>query len=201
MQLAEVLARRRMIRSFDDRPIPPELLESILDAALRAPSAGFAQGVDFVVLEGAEQTGGFWEATTSARWRREGPWHEGLMRAPVILLPVPDAAAYLARYAEADKAASGLQDEAAWRVPYWTVDAAFSTMLVLLRAVDLGLGALFFRIFTGEEELMRNLGAPGGRRPIGAVALGFPTEDAATSSSSVARGRRPRGEVVHRGRW
>ena len=53
--------------------------------------------------------------------------------------------AYVARYGEPDKAASGLGRGAdAWPVPFWLVDTAFATMTLLLAATDAGLGALFY---------------------------------------------------------
>ena len=52
MELADVLARRRMVRRYDpDVPVDPEALEAVLAAALRAPSAGFTQGVSLLVLD------------------------------------------------------------------------------------------------------------------------------------------------------
>ena len=60
------------------------------------------------------------------------------------------------RYAEPDKAATGLgRSAAAWPVPYWTVDAAFAVMTLLLAAEDAGLGALFFGVFQGEAGAAR----------------------------------------------
>jgi nitroreductase len=84
-------------------------------------------------------------------------------------------------------------------VPYWLVDTAFATMLMLLGAADAGLGAAFVGIFRGEAELLASLGVPEGYRPIGAVAMGYPAPD--IRSPSLARGRRPMADVVHRGGW
>ena len=51
MEFGRALRKRRMIRSYDEaRPVPPDALEAVLVAALRAPSAGFTQGVSFLVL-------------------------------------------------------------------------------------------------------------------------------------------------------
>jgi len=66
--------------------------------------------------------------------------------------------------------------------------------------VDAELGALFFGIFSGERDLLAALGVPDEYRPIGAVAIGYPAA-ADRPSGSVGRGRRPVGDVVHRGRW
>jgi nitroreductase len=198
MDFQDVVRRRRMVRNFEARPVPPEVLDRVLANAVRAPSAGHTQGSEFVVLEGPAQTETFWSATWGGRDRGRFRW-PGLFRAPVIVVPLANRQAYVERYSEPDKAGSGLDRPDAWPVPYWQVDCAFATLLMLLTAVDAGLGALFFGIFRGERELLDALGVPGGYRPIGAVAVGYPAPD--EPSPSLGRGRRPLGEVVHRGRW
>ena len=52
-----------MVRRFDPRPLPAGVLDRILESATHAPSAGFSQGLDLVVLEGPEAVAGFWQAT------------------------------------------------------------------------------------------------------------------------------------------
>ncbi|MBK9181242.1 MAG: nitroreductase family protein [Acidimicrobiales bacterium] len=198
MEFTSVVRHRRMVRSFDGRPVPAGVLDAVLDAASRAPSAGNSQGYSFLVLDGPEQTTRFWDVTLPPQ-RRAGFRWQGLLRAPVLVLPLAEPQAYLDRYAEPDKVASGLADEASWPVPYWQIDTAFATMLLLLAAVDEGLGALFFGIFRAEAELLSSLGVPGGVRPIGAVALGWPAPD--EPGRSAGRTRRPLDDVVHRGRW
>jgi len=190
-----------MVRTYVDQPVPRHLIEHVLDAGLRAPSAGFSQGWAFVVLEGGAETTPFWELTS----RSPHPPHGGgrlarLRVAPVIIIPLAHEAAYLARYAEQDKAGLGLDREDAWPVPYWQIDTAFATMSMLLAATDAGLGALFFGIFHGEAELLAHLGVPEGLRPIGALSLGWPA-DTDQRSPSLARGRRDRSTTVHFGRW
>ena len=188
-----------MCRSFEDRPVDREVVDRIVNNARRAPSAGFSQGWAFVVLEGKNQTAVFWNTTSDAAWRADPTW-PGLLRAPVIILPLAHRQTYLSRYSEPDKAGLGLEDEHRWPVPVWLVDTAFATMVMLLTAADAGLGALFFGIARGERELLAALGVPGGYQPIGAVALGWPADDD-RPSPSLTRGRRPENEVVHRGHW
>lgn len=187
-----------MVRTFEDRPVAPVVVDRLLAAAVRAPSAGFTQGWAFVVLEGADQTDRFWRHALPPG-RREGfPW-PGLLRAPVLVLPLASEDAYRRRYAEPDKG-SVPPAEQDWPVPYWHVDCAFATMLLLLAAVDEGLGALFFGLSWGEAEVLAELGVPAAFRPIGAVALGHPAPHD-RPSTSLARGHRPLDEVVHRGGW
>ena len=49
MELSEV-RRRRTVRHGTDRPLSREVVERVLDAALRAPSAGPSQGGAFPAL-------------------------------------------------------------------------------------------------------------------------------------------------------
>jgi nitroreductase len=197
MDFAEAVRRRRMVRHFTAEPVDAEILDRILDQARRAPSAGYTQGFAFLVLEGAEQVGRFWDATFPAPERAGFRW-PGLFQAPVIVLPCSSKDAYLDRYAEADKGWTD-RDEGRWPVPYWDVDCAFATMTLLLGTVDAGLGALFFGIFGGLPELRAAFGIPDAFTPIGAVALGHPAPD--EPSPSLARGRRPVEETIHRGHW
>jgi 5,6-dimethylbenzimidazole synthase len=50
-----ILARRRDIRRFvPERPIPPDVLERILLAAHQAPSVGYSQPWDFIIVRDVE---------------------------------------------------------------------------------------------------------------------------------------------------
>lgn len=201
MDFWEVVRRRRMIRTYLERPVAPDLVDRVVDAALRAPSAGHSQGVSVVVLERQEHRDRFWAATA----RPDGPATPGgrwdrLRQAPVVLLPLAHKETYLARYAEPDKAGLGMDAETGWPRPYWDIDAGFAVMSMLLAATDLGLGALFLAIAYGEPAFLTELGVPEGHEPIGALTLGWPAPDDPPSASA-ARGRRPRDEAVHYGRW
>jgi len=198
LEFRDVVRRRRMVRRFDRRPVPSDVLDRVLESALHAPSAGFAQGTELVVLEGTEAVERFWAATADPRWEEDLDRSAG---PPVVVLVLSDKRAYLDRYGEPDKAGLGMDVEASWPVPYWDLDAAMAAMLLLLAAVDAGLGGWFFGVFHGEERLLDALGVPGGRRLIGAVGLGYPAAGDRPSGSPRRRRRRPLGEVVHRGRW
>jgi nitroreductase len=191
-----------MVRSFSSEPVDAAVLDRLLDDALRSPTAGNTRGTAWVVLQGREQTDAYFDATTDAAWRaRHRDRAEGLRRAPVVLLAYASPDAYVERYAEPDKAASGLGDGTAhWAVPYWFGDAAFGVMTVLLGAVDAGLGACVLGAFRGEAELAARLGVPGAWRLFCAVALGRP-DGQDRRSSSLGRPGPPAGDRIHRGRW
>lgn len=187
-----------MCRSFLERPVDPTALDRALALATRAPSAGNTQGWAFVVLEGQE-TAKFWEHEAESSWLAH-PSHPGLLNAPVIVLPLASKLSYLERYSEPDKANVGAQRVAEWAVPYWLVDTAFATMLLLLGLTEEGLGTLFFALQRPAKPLLQALGVPEGWEPLGAVAVGWPSTDDRPSTSA-SRPRRPVAQVVHRGHW
>jgi nitroreductase len=199
MEFADVVRRRRMVRDYDpDRPVPPEVRERLLEHAIRAPSAGFSQGWAFLVLESPEERARFWAATTEPG--TPDPWLTRMSRAPLLVVPMSSKDAYLDRYAEPDKGWTD-RDEARWPVPYWDVDAGMAALLVLLTAVDEGLGACFFGVPAERVGSFRAaFGVPDTYRPVGCISVGYPGGQD-RPSPSLRRGRRGLGEVVHRGRW
>lgn len=194
-----MVRRRRMVRDFSDEPLARPLVEQLVANASRIPSAGFSQGFAFVVLTEPGQRRLFWETTSGPDWRGESE-SVPLTRAPVVILPLARKQAYLDRYALPDKVHTPLAREEHWPAPYWDIDTGFGVLLILLTAVDLGLGALFFGIFQGEKTLMEALGVPDGYRPIGAIAAGYPTAGT-RSRPELPTGRRPLDEVVRWERW
>ena len=201
MEFDDVIARRKMVRNFATDAVDPAALDRILDAARRAPSAGFTQGWGFLVLVGAEQTDRFWRATFTADARSNFGW-PGLFNAAVIVVPCSNESAYLDRYAEADKGWTD-RDPGRWPVPFWHIDTGFAAMQLQLAVVNEGLGALFFGIFGERIEAVRSeFGIPAEFMPIGAIAIGHPADtDTDRPSLSLARGRKPRDEVIHFGNW
>jgi nitroreductase len=219
MELGDAVRRRKMVRSFSGDPVAAEVVDRVLDLACHAPSAGNTGGWDAVVLCGPDETAPFWDATTTSEWRARSRRWPGLALAPVVVALFADPDAYRARYRQPDKESSGLGADPVessglgddpvgadpvgadpWPVPYWFVDGGFAAMVMLLAAQDAGLGACFLGNFRGESSLRTALGVPDNRRYVGAVLMGAPG-GADPPSSSLARGRRQRSEVVHRARW
>jgi nitroreductase len=198
MDFQDVVRKRRMVRSFEDRPLPRNAVERILANAQRAPSAGFSQGWAFLVLEDHAETQAYWDAVgpqdaDAFRW-------QDLIKAPLLVVCLSNKTAYLDRYAEPDKGWFDRAD-AHWPAPYWHIDTGMAAMLMLLTAVDAGLGALFFGVPPGKIERLRQaFGIPAELHPIGTVAVGYARAND-PPSPSLKRGHRPAAEVIHRGRW
>lgn len=245
MEFQDVVRRRRMVRRFTGEPVAPRAVERMLRNAVRAPNAGFTQGWAFVVLDRPDDVARFWSATSpvaagepggggeevaaggaagegnaSPRGAaKESRWLAGMRTAPVLVVVLTSRDAYLARYAEDDKARAAAQaageGESPWDVPYWHVDAGMASLLMLQTAVDEGLGACFFGVPPGQVEALRaELGVPRELLVTGVVAVGHaadpaPREGAAglgtgaasSGGSPTRRPRRPLEDVVHHGGW
>lgn len=189
-----------MVRAFRPVPIESCVLDRVVHALFRAPSAGFSQGLEVLVLDSPTDTELFWSVNFPDPHKRANFRWQGLFDAPVVMIPVLSADVYVSRYLQDDKAASGLDSEDAWPVPYWWVDGGMGVMASLLSAVDEGLGALFFGLFEREQSVLRAFDVPDDRRALGALALGYSAVDEPGRSLST-RPRRPISEIVHRGRW
>jgi len=187
-----------MVRTYDpDRDVADDVLHRLLDLATRAPSAGFSQGWDFLTLRGGALVR-FWAETTDPDTPADA-WLQGMRTAPVVVLCLSDPGRYLDRYAEPDKGWTD-RDLARWPIPYWDVDTGMAAMVLLLSAVDEGLGACFFGVPSRRHDAVRDaFSVPADRRVVGAVTVGHPAPD--RRSPSLRRGRRPLAEVVHDGRF
>ena len=124
MEFQDVVRKRKMIRSFEDRPIPHEIVERIVANVQKAPSAGFSQGWGFLVLEGKEDTARFWDANWPQDRRADWGWPD-LFNAPLLIVCLSNKKQYLARYAEPDKGWTDM-DEKRWPVPYWDIDTGMA---------------------------------------------------------------------------
>ncbi|MEO6998877.1 MAG: nitroreductase family protein [Terracoccus sp.] len=199
MEFSEVVRRRRMVRRYDvDRPVPREVIERCLANAVRAPSAGFSQGWDFLVLSSTAERDAFWAATTD-EGSEPDPWISGIRSAPVLVICLSHKDAYLDRYAASDKGWVD-RDEARWPVPYWHVDTGMASLLILLTAVDEGLGGLFFGVGPARRAAVHDAFAiPADRSIVGVVSLGYALPG--PKSPSLQRHRRDGREVSHWGRF
>ena len=195
--VAATIRARHMVRSFTSAEVDAGLLDEILDLTRRAPSAGNSQPWELLVLQAAD-TDRYWEITLGAR--RAGFRWQGLLRAPVLVIPYVRPAAYVERYAEEDKASTGLGNSADdWTVPYWWVDGGAALQNLLLSVDGAGLGACLFGQFEHETAVRAGFGVPEDRRALGTVAIGHPAPD--EPGRSAGRPRASLADVVHRGRW
>jgi nitroreductase len=198
VEFDEVVRRRRMVRSYDaSRPIPPELVDKIVNHALRAPSAGFSQGWGFLVLQDQADRDLYWSSTSDPD--EPDGWLARMSTAPLIIVAMSNKSVYLDRYAQDDKGWTD-RDESHWPVPYWDIDTGFASLLMHLTAVNEGLGSCFIGLPAQTTGSFRAaFGVPDEFTPIGALTVGYRAQD--KRSPSLRRGHRPVDDVVHHGRW
>jgi nitroreductase len=171
MEFADVLRRRKMVRSYTDEPVDSGAVERIVARGRRAPSGGFSQAVRMVVVTEEATRGRIAELANEPYYVERGlePW---ISRAPVHVVVAMREDDYHERYRRPDK----LQEdgsEVEWRVPWWWVDAGKSIMLLLLAAVDEGLGAGLFGLVGDANDGLRDLlGMPADLEIVGVVTIG-----------------------------
>jgi len=199
VNFADIVRSRRMSRSFSDQAVDSAVISSCIDLAARAPSAGKSQGWHVLLLEN-EATQRYWDVALPAE-RREGFAFPLLFHAPVIVLSMCDPTAYLERYSEPDKRATGLgSGRDKWPAPYWTIDASFATMTFLLALEDVKLGALFFA-HSNEAGLRQEFKIPDHIEILGTIAIGHEIKGPKRQGRSAERIRRSVESIIHQKNW
>ena len=196
MDLKDVLKQRRSVRTYDGRPVPREVLERITNAAVvRAPNAGFSQGLRLVVVTDPALR----REIAVAAGEDEPGWGSV---APVHVVVLTREDDYHERYRQPDKLAITGGVEVEWPAPYWYVDAGAAIMTLMLGAIDEGLASAIFGV-VDVPAVHRVLGIPEDVRFVAVVTLGYAADaDPASSGASVfTRRRKPRAEVVRWERW
>lgn len=190
-----------MVRKFEQKPIPDDVLRRVLDVARHAPSGGFSQGFDFVILSKPEEHDWFYRTTDDPTDPDPFPGREPDVAPACIVLPFANKRLYLERYAQPDKIQFGMDKEENWPLPSWTIDTSMAILLVLQAAVEEGLGAWYFFISRGEADVMRELRVPSYCLMLGVIALGYPSPEEASRSALFAKRRRAFEDMFHFGRW
>lgn len=170
MDVFKAIKKRRSIRAFERKEVSEEQVETLIDAARHAPSAGNIQPWEFVVVRDPEIKGRLSVAALNQAFIEE---------APVVIVVC------------ADEARSGQGYESRGVDLYCIQDTAAATENLLLAAYAMGLGTCWVGAFR-EDKVRRTLKTPTHIRPVAIVPVGCPAE------SPRRRGRRPMGEIVHK---
>jgi nitroreductase len=171
METWDAIRARRNVRQYQDRPIPPEHLDQILEAGRRTPSSTNWQPWDFVVVTDRDRLTQLARVFSGAR-------HVAGSAATVALVaPLPKD-----------------DFQRAW-IPY---DLGQATMNIMLAATDLGIGSGHSAVV--DQALARDvLGLPEDRYLAYLIALGYPADR--PLKPILHPHRRPFEDVVHRERW
>ena len=151
MDTLEAIFTRRSIRAYTNQPVPAEMVENLLRAAMHAPSAGNQQAWQFVVITSRSQLTALAEVL---------PYGKMLTTAPLGIVVCGDL--------ELEKSKG-----------YWVQDCSAATQNILLAAHALGLGAVWLGVYPREQRVIdvrKALGIPESAIPLCAIAIGYPAE-------------------------
>lgn len=218
--LFEAIYSARALRRLKPDPVPEELVTRILDAAIRAPSAGNAQNWAFVVVCDAElrsKLGAIYRkasdiaaAMYAARGRPphltdmqfarmiEGGARLGnhLGEAPVLLIPCQRRPLLPSREALPPAIAAGYEDERAYAERIRGASIYPAVQNIILACRGLGLGTLITtNHIRCEGEVKALLDIPEDVDTFALMPIGWPIDKFGPLT------RRPLAEVVHRDRW
>ncbi|GII24476.1 nitroreductase family protein [Planosporangium mesophilum] len=171
METWDAIRSRRDVREFEDRPIPPEDLNLILEAGRRAPSSQNIQPWDFIVVTDRQQL-----VELSTVW--QGAGHVATSAATIALV-APDPTSEHQRD----------------QIHY---DLGQTTMCMMIAAADLGIGTGHTAVFD-QERARAILGYPQGRFCPYLIPAGYPADRPLRPIEHPDR--LPFDEVVHWGHW
>ncbi len=198
MSFYELLKKRRAVRSYTGERVPRETLERIARAARRGPNAGYSQGLRLLVVDDPEVIEALVQLQDD---KRSEDWFRKAAAHIFVMTREQD---YHDRYTQPDKLAITGGVEIVWPVPFWHVDAGAALMLVLLAALEEGLGAGIYGVPVEEDARVREvLGIPDDVTIVTGVTVGHPAQDPDwdRASSVFSQRRRAQDEVVHWNRW
>jgi len=196
LEFQKTVLKRRMVRHFAPDSISSKVVDRILELAQHAPSAGFSQGVAYVLVKDPATRRKLGQIQGEDNYV-SGGFHRFISEAPAVIVVCVSEQIYHRRYQETDKIQKDGK-EIDWPTPYWFFDAGASSMILLLGAVDAGLAAAFAGVFdVGGMKKLLNI--PEEFHPVGTISIGKPMPD--KKSGSLRRGRRPEKQVVHRETW
>ena len=191
-----------MVRHYTGEPIARDAVERIVATVRRAPSAGYSQGQRLLVVPEEEGRAEISRVLGGADWTAPDEREPWLESAPVHVLVLVREDDYHDRYRLPDKLDEG--EEIDWPVPYWFVDAGASLMLLLLAAIDEGLGAGVSGVpREAAAELRASFGIPDDVTVVALVTIGVGAPDPGWSAVTSRRTqpRRPPADVVRWERW
>ncbi|MFN3346299.1 MAG: nitroreductase family protein [Candidatus Bipolaricaulaceae bacterium] len=168
MDVFEAIRTRRSVRQYLSDPIPEEVVQELIAAAVLAPSAGNAQPWRFIVVRDQKLREGLANAAYGQTF---------LAEAPVVIVVCADLERARRAYRERGETLYCLQDTAA------------AIQNLLLAATARGYGTCWVGAFD-EGKVAELLGLPRNLRPVAMVPVGKPAE------APRPRPRRPLREVV-----
>ena len=150
MELKEIIEKRESVRNYEDRVVPKEKLERILDAARLAPSASNRQPWKFIVVKEKKRRQELAEAANGQTF---------VGQAAVVIVAVATRPEHIMSCG----------------VPSHPVDLAIALDHMTLAAVDEGLGTCWIGAFS-QDKVKKLLDIPEEYTVVALLPLGFPAQ-------------------------
>ena len=150
------IQQRKSVRQYQDKPVPKEKTDTLLRAAMAAPTARNIQPWQFYVITSRK---------ILDQLAEELPYAKMLAQAPMAIVVAGDTK-------------KGNPNEE--QIHNWTLDCAAATQNLLLAAEALGLGAVWTGVYPYKERIAavsKALGLPGHIIPLNIIPIGYPLLD------------------------
>lgn len=146
MDFDEVVKRRKMIREYDlnRQQIPDNIITKLIRNAHRAPNPGHTQVREFIIVK---------DASTKKKLRNAAVNQGYVEQASILIVVCSNTSRSISRYGSRG------------REFYSIIDGAFASMLILLSAVNEGIGACFVGAFE-DTKVSEILELPKDVRPV-----------------------------------
>jgi nitroreductase len=155
MEFNEVVRKRKMIRQYElERPVPDYIVSKIIENAHRAPSAGHTQVQEFIIIKNSSIKLKLGDAALG---------QSQIYDAAILIVVCSNTSRSVDRYGKRGKEF------------YSIIDGSFASMIMLLTAVNEGIGACFVGAFE-DDKVSKILELPEYVKPIGIITLGYPAE-------------------------
>lgn len=198
--ILELFETRRSIRKYQDRPIPPELVDKLLRAGQIAPSRANSQPWRFIVIDDPATKEALYEAVYKQKLVLAAPL---LISVLGVIDPRKSVPSRTQELVEADCFGHDVKEFADrvlddWSLAELKVDAALNSAIaathIILAAHALGLGCCWVKLCQ-DDKVLEILGVPSGYYNTGVLAIGYPDE------SPKQRPRVPMETLVYRNRY
>ncbi|MBS3817699.1 MAG: nitroreductase family protein [Candidatus Thermoplasmatota archaeon] len=173
MEFKEVAEKRRSVRSFEQKEIPKEDIEEIIEIGHTAPSAGNRQARDFILISDQKEKEKLVENAYGQSFIAEAPW---------VIIACAHQKRSAERYGERGRDLYSIQD------------ASAAVENILLAVVDKGYASVWIGAFE-EEKVKVQLDIPEGVRPVAILPIGYPDE------TPTAPKKMDADELTHHGEW
>ncbi|MEM4284469.1 MAG: nitroreductase family protein [Candidatus Caldarchaeum sp.] len=154
MDFFAVLRERHSVRAFAERPVEPEKLQAVLEAANRAPSAGNLQAYEIYVVTRPAVLKALMRAAFEQKF---------VAQAPVVLVFCAHPARSASSYGERGATLYSIQDA--------TIACAYAQ----LAATAVGLGSVWVGAFD-EDAVRKALGVGKELVPVALLPIGYAAE-------------------------